>query len=241
MNDKELKEVLDKHAEWLEDSSKGERANLYKANLYKANLYKANLSNANLIDANLGGANLYKANLYKADLRYANLGGANLRGANLSNANLGEANLSNADLYSADLGGSKNFPEEFMNLLDKNQKEQVGYMESQQSTVPEISEDAELIYLAEKESDASGYHLDKVLKTDKCIRYFYQNADVPRGDFYQVTKTDDGYEIYLKSPVDEKPKKIFIYFHEASVITTLIDILDPENKTNYKIFKEVAK
>ena len=111
--DAELKEILDKHRRWLEESEGWSEDD--RANLYRANLYGANLSRANLYGANLYGANLSRANLSGADLSGANLSGANLYGANLSGADLSGANLSGADLYGAnlyraDLSGAKNIP-----------------------------------------------------------------------------------------------------------------------------------
>src|SRR5574343_864066 len=108
MDDKQLREILDKHRDWVYGRKGGVRANLDGADLSKANLTRANLSGANLSGANLSGANLYGANLSRANLTRANLSGANLSGANLSGANLygadlSRANLSGADLYGADL------------------------------------------------------------------------------------------------------------------------------------------
>ena len=62
--DAELKEILEKHKRWLEESegwSEDDRANLSGANLYGADLSRANLYGANLYGANLYGANLYGA------------------------------------------------------------------------------------------------------------------------------------------------------------------------------------
>ena len=44
----ELKIVLDNHKLWLDDNTKGERADLSGANLLGANLLRANLVRANL-------------------------------------------------------------------------------------------------------------------------------------------------------------------------------------------------
>ena len=88
MTQEELKEVLEKHKRWLEESegwSEDDRANL-------------------------SGANLSGANLSGADLSGADLSGANLSGANLYRADLSRANLSGADLSRADLSGAKNIP-----------------------------------------------------------------------------------------------------------------------------------
>ena len=100
---KELKKILTKHAEWLEDYDKGERANLRGADLSGADLSGADLSLANLSGADLSLANLSGANLCGANLRGANLRGANLSGADLSGADLSRADLSRADLSGADL------------------------------------------------------------------------------------------------------------------------------------------
>ena len=48
MKAEELKEILKKHAMWLNDEDGGERANLYGANLYGADLRGANLYGADL-------------------------------------------------------------------------------------------------------------------------------------------------------------------------------------------------
>ena len=62
----ELVEILRKHALWVMEDPKGERADLSEVDLRRANLSGADL--------------------YEADLRRANLSGANLSGANLSGA-----------------------------------------------------------------------------------------------------------------------------------------------------------
>jgi hypothetical protein len=103
MEEKEIKEIAEKHAKWLKGEPGGEKyicpigANLIGANLIGANLRRADLSSADLSGANLSSANLIGANLRRADLS----------GANLSSADLSGANLSSADLSSADLSGSK--------------------------------------------------------------------------------------------------------------------------------------
>ena len=94
MNKHELKEVLDRHKQWLESYDElGERANLGEVDL----------SDANLTDVNLLGADLLYANLSNADLEYANFKSANLRCANLTDANLSNADLEYADLAHTDL------------------------------------------------------------------------------------------------------------------------------------------
>ena len=109
----ELKEKLELHRLWLEDSTKGTKLDLSGANLRYANLSEvdlryvnlsdADLSDAHLSDANLSDVDLSDANLSGADLRYANLSDADLRCANLRYADLSGANLINADLSDADL------------------------------------------------------------------------------------------------------------------------------------------
>jgi len=87
MTAEKLKQILDKHKNWLAGERAGQRANLYRADLSGADLYRANLYRANL----------YGANLSRADLRGADLGETDLRGADLCGA----------DLYGADLRGVK--------------------------------------------------------------------------------------------------------------------------------------
>jgi uncharacterized protein YjbI with pentapeptide repeats len=111
MDDRQLREILAKHRDWVYGEKGGVRANLTRANLYGAdlsgaNLYGANLYGADLSKANLYGANLSGANLYGADLSGANLTRANLSGANLSGANLYGADLTKANLYGANLSGA---------------------------------------------------------------------------------------------------------------------------------------
>jgi hypothetical protein len=126
MDDKlNLKEIIAKHAAWIENETGGVKANLSSANLSGADLRNADLSNADLSSADLSNANLLSANLSNANLRYANLRYANLRNANLSNANLRYANLRYANLRNANLSGanlsqSKGLPtaREFMSKFD---------------------------------------------------------------------------------------------------------------------------
>ena len=81
---KELAEVLRLHKLWLEDNTKGIRADLRWANLSSANLSSADLSSADLRWANLSSADLRSADLRWANLRWANLSLADLRSADLS-------------------------------------------------------------------------------------------------------------------------------------------------------------
>ena len=73
MNTEQIKEILEQHKIWLQDSSQGKRADLSGANLSGANLCVANLCAANLCGANLCGVNLSEANLSGADLSETNL------------------------------------------------------------------------------------------------------------------------------------------------------------------------
>ncbi|KAL1110001.1 hypothetical protein AAG570_014017 [Ranatra chinensis] len=111
--DMHIKEILEQHAEWLDDFNKGKRADLrdadlqdadlQDADLQRANLRRANLQDADLQDADLQGANLRGANLQGANMQYANLRGANMQGANLRGANLQGANMQYANLRGANL------------------------------------------------------------------------------------------------------------------------------------------
>jgi hypothetical protein len=105
MTQKELDEIIVKHAKWLNGEDGGERANLAYANLAGTVLTRANLKNANLECANLKNANLAYANLECANLECMNLVGTVLTRANLKNANLAGANLAGANL-----NGAKNIP-----------------------------------------------------------------------------------------------------------------------------------
>ena len=68
MDEKILKDILNKHLAWLRCEPDGQKANLYGANLSGADLRSANLSGANLYGADLSGADLYGADLRSADL-----------------------------------------------------------------------------------------------------------------------------------------------------------------------------
>ena len=107
MDAKKLKEILEKHAAWLNDEETGERADLRKANLIGASLSGASLSGADLREADLSRADLSWAKLSRAYLSMANLSGANLSGADLSGADLRWADLRWADLRWADLSVAK--------------------------------------------------------------------------------------------------------------------------------------
>ena len=106
MEKQKLEEILRIHAEWLEDSEKGERADLWGADLRGAYLREADLRGADLREADLREADLWGADLRGADLREADLRGADLREADLRGAYLREADLQEADLQGADLQGA---------------------------------------------------------------------------------------------------------------------------------------
>ena len=82
----ELRDILEKHAKWLNSEAGGERAYLRGAYLRGANLQGANLQGANLLDAYLRDAYLQGADLRGADLQGADLERADLRGAYLRGA-----------------------------------------------------------------------------------------------------------------------------------------------------------
>jgi Family of unknown function (DUF5758)/Pentapeptide repeats (8 copies) len=63
MTPTEIKKVLQDHAAWLKDPSKGKRANLRSANLRSADLYGADLRSADLDGADLRSADLRSADL----------------------------------------------------------------------------------------------------------------------------------------------------------------------------------
>ncbi len=126
MRQQELDKILEQHILWLQDSTKGKRADLRNADLYHANLCGTNLSSADLRGANLRSANLHSTSLRGTDLRDADLSDADLRhadmynsilcnanlyGATMNDAHMRSANLQNADLqysilYGIDLRGT---------------------------------------------------------------------------------------------------------------------------------------
>ena len=108
INGKTLTEILELHKLWLEDNTKGQRANLRHADLQDADLRHAelqgvDLQGADLRYADLRGANLRGANLQGAELQGVDLQGANLRYAYLQGADLRRAELQGVDLQGADL------------------------------------------------------------------------------------------------------------------------------------------
>jgi len=103
ITEQELKEIINKHKQWVAGEGDGIRANLSEIDLSEAYLFRADLSEAYLRKADLRGANLRGANLRGAYLRGADLSGAYLFDTNLSDTNLSDANLSRVDLRKADL------------------------------------------------------------------------------------------------------------------------------------------
>lgn len=83
MDKNHLREILEKHKQWLDGLPDGKRADLRRADLQGADLQNADLRRADL----------WRADLQYADLRGANLWRADLRGANLKYADLWRANL----------------------------------------------------------------------------------------------------------------------------------------------------
>ncbi len=111
ISSRELSEILEKHEQWLQDSSKGERAilkatDLSDFDLVGVNLQYANLQDAYLRSADLRGANLSFSNLWCAYLEDANLQEVNMRGSNLRYAKLSYADLRGADLENVNLRGA---------------------------------------------------------------------------------------------------------------------------------------
>lgn len=68
MTPDEIKKVLEAHAEWLKDPSKGARADLRGADLGWADLSGAYLGGADLSGADLSGADLSRTNLSRTTL-----------------------------------------------------------------------------------------------------------------------------------------------------------------------------
>lgn len=75
----ELKKILADHKLWLNDRSKGRRADLRSVDLSFVDLRSVDLRSADLRFADLNFADLSSADLRSADLRFANLSSADLR------------------------------------------------------------------------------------------------------------------------------------------------------------------
>ena len=98
----DLKTVLARHKEWLEDSSKGEMANLSSADLRSADLRWADLSSANLSSANLRWANLLIFQYQRHVAYFTNADGMLRIGCHfmpISEWEIGHAELGKADGY----------------------------------------------------------------------------------------------------------------------------------------------
>lgn len=78
MTKNELKKILTLHKLWLNDSTKGKKADLAYAILTGADLTRAKLTDADLTNADLAYADLTGADLTRADLAYAVLTGAKI-------------------------------------------------------------------------------------------------------------------------------------------------------------------
>lgn len=107
MTEGEVREIIKKHQQWLQEGSK--LCSDLKADLRGANLTGFNLADVNLSGANLAGANLTYADFRDADFSGANLSNARLVGAYLCNANFCGADLTNASVYEADLESANLF------------------------------------------------------------------------------------------------------------------------------------
>lgn len=127
----QLKEILDLHAEWLRDPSKGKKADLSGVDLRETNLVGVDLRYANITEADLREANLTGADLRHADLGYAHLISANLMGADLTGANLRGADLRETNLsytYITSLYLKHHVVRVWINSKDK-QMVKIGYLE----------------------------------------------------------------------------------------------------------------
>jgi hypothetical protein len=76
MNEKEIAEILEKHAKWLNNEPGGKKAVLRGSDLHGCNLRYSNLSNSDL---------------HGCDLSHSDLSNSNLRGCNLINSDLSGA------------------------------------------------------------------------------------------------------------------------------------------------------
>lgn len=93
-----LEEILRKHALWLEEEEKGERADLSGANFEGIEFHKVNLENADVSEANFRGADLWRTNFQGANLR-----GIDFRESCLQNVNFHGSDMRNADLRGANI------------------------------------------------------------------------------------------------------------------------------------------
>ena len=119
MKQDELKKILEDHAAWLEDETKGKRADFSTGDWRAADLHGANLPKA-FISVKADTTDLYDRmwkedvapeeltgdlwNVYRSELQGADLSNADLQGAILKGADLSGADLSGANLNEAELG-----------------------------------------------------------------------------------------------------------------------------------------
>ena len=132
----ELKKILEDHKLWLNDHSKGARADLSYANLRYLDL-----RNADIRYSDLSYSDIRYSNFSYSDLSYSNLSYSDLRNADLSNADLSYSDLSNAKLRSEELY-HQICPEIGSFTAFKKVKLKDGYYESQAILTLEIPAEA---------------------------------------------------------------------------------------------------
>jgi uncharacterized protein YjbI with pentapeptide repeats len=101
MNEKEIAEILEKHAKWLNNEPGGKKAVLRGSDLHGCNLRYSNLSNSDLHGCDLSHRDLSNSILSHSDLSYSDLINSDLSHSDLSNSNLHGCNLINSDLSGA--------------------------------------------------------------------------------------------------------------------------------------------
>lgn len=114
MTNKELKNILDKHAKWVEDEKDpaGKQADFSGqdlhdmdfsgANVFRAIFKNAKLDNAKFIGASAGYANFRNAYLENADFSDADVNDCDFTNAKLINAVFADASLQNTNFTGAD-------------------------------------------------------------------------------------------------------------------------------------------
>ena len=104
MDQKELDVIVAEHGEWLNDRSKGKRAELrYSETMYNVNLQDARFQMAKLSGINLLSSNLSNASFWCADLRCTRFRFTKLWHTDLTEAHLLYTDFSGADLYKTKL------------------------------------------------------------------------------------------------------------------------------------------
>ena len=98
----EFERVMADHKLWLEDNTKGKRADLSEIDLSEQDLSGMDFSHANMMGINLRGSNLSDANL-----SYADLSKAYLHNVDLTNATINGACFFNANLTKITMDGCK--------------------------------------------------------------------------------------------------------------------------------------